>query len=363
MDDTAALPSVAPSAAAQEPPARGLANLFAGALALLAAAFAAMAAVVFLVPEENDYAQATLLKHARLNSAGAHKIVLVGGSNLAFGIDSSIVERETGCTAVNMGMNGYYGVRYMLAEVRERLAPGDVVIIAFEYDNYFKPVEGTGADLLMVVKANPAALGYLTWRQRLLVAQSMPYVAQQKLLRFVGYGFSGLSRLLGLGDNINTRAQIAEIETARGFTPAGDLTTHLGVAWPYEREPGIDLTRNGVDPNVVPMIADFARDMKARGVDVVVSYSPILREFYVRHAAVIGELHRRLTEALPPGAAPSPPEAYVYDAPLFFDTVYHLNAAGRGPRTQQIVRDAARALGGERLQCARAGAPAGEQRQ
>jgi hypothetical protein len=338
MDSTTLAPEAA-IPAKRTAPLGDLVRFFASVGVLAAAAFLTLLAVVYFVPEQNDYALATVLKHERLADSPGRRLVLVGGSNLAFGVDSGIIERDTGLTPVNMGMNGYFGVRYMLEEIKPELRAGDVVAIAFEWDNYFKPIEGDPADLLMVVKANPSAVAYLTWKQRArILLRAIPYVAQQKVLRLMGQGLEAVrDAARGGGETNDSVAIVNQIERADAFTPAGDLTSHLNTPWPYEREQGIDLTGEGIDPEVIGHIQAFAREMEARGVTVVVSYTPVLRAFYEQHAGVIGEVHRRMNAN---GViAPRAPSDYVYDESVFFDTVYHLNAAGRGPRTEQLVGD------------------------
>ena len=54
--------------------------------------------------------------------------MFVGGSNLAFGIDSREVEQRTGYRVVNMGMGFNMGLRFMLAVVRPHIHAGDVVV-------------------------------------------------------------------------------------------------------------------------------------------------------------------------------------------------------------------------------------------
>jgi hypothetical protein len=111
---------------------------------------AAITMALFLaIPEDSDNFEAINLKHTRLTTLPSPRIVLIGGSNLAFGINSEILRSRTGCEVVNMGFNGYLGIRFMLAEARPHIRPGDIVVVAFEYDNYVKSVDGTSADLLM----------------------------------------------------------------------------------------------------------------------------------------------------------------------------------------------------------------------
>src|SRR5690606_26128837 len=152
-----------------------------------------------------------------------NRVVLVGGSNLAFGIDSKAIEAAVGCPVVNMGMNGYFGVRFMLEEVAPRLRAGDVVVLAFEWDNYFKSVDGTSSNLLVVSKANPRAFAALTWPQRWDIAvNGVPYAARQKALRLVGDGLSTLDTVVrGDRDDDDEDNFIHRFETLAGFNPEG----------------------------------------------------------------------------------------------------------------------------------------------
>src|SRR5690606_19069199 len=119
---------------------RALMRLGRGLSILFLATFATIVLIVLLIPEQNDYSRGTELKHNRLAQIDTRKIVLIGGSNLSFGVDSPMIQKATGCPVVNMGMNGYFGVRYMLEEVKAHINPSDIVVLSFEYDNLYKSV-------------------------------------------------------------------------------------------------------------------------------------------------------------------------------------------------------------------------------
>lgn len=315
-----------------------LAVLLGKGLALTAAVLLTILAVCLAVPDGNDYAEASVLKHRRLIEAPGRRIVLIGGSNLAFGVDSTIIERKTSCPVVNMGMNGYLGVRFMLKEAEPHLRANDIVIIALEYDSFFKSVDGTAADQLMIVKANPRAFGYLEPHQRWEVAQAIPYVAQQKVLRLIREAKdNALTLLLGREEQVRT-VDIENIESLAGFTEHGDLVSHLGVKWPYLLEDGVDMSRTPRDPQVIALLQEFTREMRARGIDVLISYTSVIRDYYARHEGSIEELQRSLEQSSPL-VVPSPPSAFVFDEGLFFDTVYHLNAEGRKLRSERLAQD------------------------
>ena len=313
--------------------------------AVLALGVGTVLAIVLLVPDGNDYARATLKKHARLSTLGAGKLVFVGGSNLAYGMDSALVEQRIERPVVNMGMNGYFGVRYMFEEIKPSLVATDVVVVAFEYDNYYKSADGTGSDLLAISKTNPRAISYLSWSQRWSVAEALPHVAQQKVLRHLrGVATSANRAFGGQSEDAGTLALVLKVESVSGYNQRGDLVSHLGVEWPVEREDGLNASKLPVDEGVLSNIRDFAAWANARGVKVIVSYTSVIDYYYAKHRAALESLHERV-RAIPGVTVPSPPSAYVFPEARFFDTVYHLNREGRQERSERVIRDIINGLG------------------
>jgi hypothetical protein len=317
----------------------GVIRFFLPFLALLAATLATTVAIAILVPDDGDYAYASIIKHERLAIDAPKKIVLVGGSNVSFGTDSKMIEKLTGCPAVNMGMNGYFGVRFMLEEVKPYLKTGDIVVIAWEYDSYYKSVDGTNTDLLMVSKANPRVFEFLTPRQKLSALSRFPFVAQKKAIRVMGDAYDNFTYMLGAEPDVPwTPVDILEIEGASNFTPEGDLAGHLGMTWPHEPTEAIDLSNLPMDQEVVPMMQAFVREMNDRGIHVMISWTPLLESFYDRHEAELERLNAQLA-TVPEFLIPRPAREFKFDKSMHFDTVYHLNDKGRAIRTAMLVED------------------------
>lgn len=306
--------------------------LWRSALLLLAVA-APIFLIFYLVPETNDYNLASRLKHHRLASLQSKKIVLIGGSNLAYGIDSLLITRATGCPVVNMGMNGYLGARFMFDEAAPDLQRGDIVVVALEYDNFYKPVDGTPRDQLGVVKANPAILDRLPPHLLARIAWAIPYAAQQKVLRLAGDFFAP-----------QPHDPLDDIETVKGFNADGDLISHIGRKWPHRRENGLDASHMPMDSQVVTLFQKFSEQMGERGVHVMISYTPVIRYYYDGHREALDHLGEVIAHT-PHIVAPSRPRDFVYDSDDFFDTVYHLNAQGRPLRTARLVDDLYHAFG------------------
>ena len=312
--------------------------LAAQAAGIVAAAFLTSMAVAIFVPDGGDYAKASRMKHDLLAANTSKKVVLVGGSNLAFGADSTVIRDVTSCPVVNMGMNGYFGVRFMLEEVKPELRAGDIVVVAWEYDSFYKSVDGSNTDLLMVTKANTDALKFLTPGQALSVLGRYPYVAQQKVIRVIGETYDGFAGLFGATEDHSDPTGIGAIESFAGFTPDGDLVSHLGKEWAYDLEDGLDISTLPMDKEILPMMDAFVRDMNARGVHVMISWTPIIDEYYSRHSAEIERLNAEM-EAIPSFLIPRPARDFVFPPSQHFDTVYHLNAEGRAIRSKMVADD------------------------
>jgi hypothetical protein len=80
--------------------------------------------------------------------------------------------------------------------------------------------------------------------------------------------------------------------------------------------------------------------MRARGVDVLLSHTPVERNYYERHARSINTLYQALAGEKPITVL-SPPSRYIFERNMMFDTVYHLNGDGRRLRTEQLAEDVA----------------------
>jgi hypothetical protein len=182
-------------------------------------------------------------------------------------------------------------------------------------------------------------------KQRLKLASGTAYGAQQKVLRLMREAAAGLGRILlpHAGDDAST-TDINVIESYSGFTPYGDLVSHLGVVWKGALEEGVDATNTPMDTQIIPMLQAFTADMKARGVTVLISHTPIIRRYYMQHRESIDRLHETMAHAAPLTVT-RPPSEFVFDASQMFDTVYHLNKEGRRLRSEMVAEDIIRRTG------------------
>jgi len=77
----------------------------------------------------NDYTASIIEKMDRLESITEPKLILVGNSNVAFGIDSSILEESLGMPVVNLGLHGALGNMFHYNMAKENIRQGDIVVL------------------------------------------------------------------------------------------------------------------------------------------------------------------------------------------------------------------------------------------
>lgn len=81
-----------------------------------------------------DYDSALVDKYMRLKHTQGKRLILVGGSNLAFGINSELIaERFPEYTVVNLGTSRHYGIMPLFDLLKANIHEGDIVIFCPEY--------------------------------------------------------------------------------------------------------------------------------------------------------------------------------------------------------------------------------------
>lgn len=100
---------------------------------------------VVIMPQYLQNNQASLIdKVERLESLDGPKIVLVGNSNLPFGIVSQDIEEALGMPVVNMGLHGGVGNVFNEQAAKINVQPGDIIVLSpssFDDDDKIKNPE------------------------------------------------------------------------------------------------------------------------------------------------------------------------------------------------------------------------------
>ena len=299
---------------------------FAGRLAALALLVVGSQLVIALWPvAPTGYLAAVADKQQRLQSLPSPKVVLVGGSNLSFGIDSEYLEERLDRPVVNMGLGIYAGLRFMLDSVLPHVQAGDIVVMSAEYQLFYGLFDGD-EELFDILEAFPEGI-------RFIRSPHQAYMLARSALIFSKLKFHRL--LAGLG----AVPDHACIYCRSAFNEYGDLVSHL------DAEP-IDVgamklfrsgrRRTGIDPEAIDKIAEFAAAVRNRGATALILYPPVPEPHYERNREAIQAVHLTLTSR---GVAPVllEPQDARYPIEWFFDWVYHLHGHGRSERSRTVA--------------------------
>lgn len=268
----------------------------------------------------HKYVNAVIDKHDRLVHTRGPKLILVGGSNLAFGIDSERLEHAFGYRVVNTGVHAGFGLPFMLALVEPHVQAGDLVVVAAGYKQYDGQWQHRA--LSEALAEFPAGLSYA----RLTSLDPMIFwsAAQRRFRRAM-------------------RLQSAwppPIYDREGFNAYGDLVTHLRASAPDTLRGMQREKPDRAHPDVVALLNAFHQHCERRGARVVITFPPLPRDlvdhngFWHDADAWAADLNTRTASAVI-----SRPRTYFLPRADFFDTVGHLNATGRQRRTTRLIED------------------------
>lgn len=259
------------------------------------------------------------LKMERLAGAPSPRIILIGGSNLSFSMDSALLEELTGYHVVNLGLAANLGLYFMLDSVLPDVRPGDLVVAAPEYDHYFGDFAYGNDELLRVVlDVAPREARHLRPGS---VLKLLPMVPAYALSKYKPQAYVGLSPKFGY--------------RAESFNGYGDVDVH----WD---EPQMDITvydHYGGTPNpeVFDELAAFAGKVADKGAAFLVTWPSFQRTSLERNRDQKAAIERRLHEwGL---SVLGRPEDYAFPDDWFWDTSYHLRGEGVKARTGRLAGD------------------------
>jgi len=90
---------------------------------------------LYLNPDyKKEYVAGIIPKLNKLKEVDVKKIVIIGGSNASFGIDTELMERRLGIPVVNMALHGGIPVKYTLEQVKPYMNRGDILVFSKEYE-------------------------------------------------------------------------------------------------------------------------------------------------------------------------------------------------------------------------------------
>lgn len=278
------------------------------------------------IENSSDYIASIIDKHERAQKIKTPKIIFAGGSHLAFGLDSEMVEKELSVPVVNLGINAGLGLSFMLEEVKHVMNENDIIIISFAY---LQPNDE-------ILELKIMAGDYYKEARKFYSLSMYQYLklyfsnTRKKYIDLIDNLFKGRSNTTKALED----SKEVNVYSRSSFNKYGDMVAHLNLK-PKE---------NLADKEVfnyqyweeIKSINEFAKYVQKRNAKVYFMYPNMTVGEYNKNQKVIERLSSDIEKNMKVEKL-NTPTSFVYPENLFFDTVYHLNKDGRAINTKKII--------------------------
>lgn len=272
------------------------------------------------------------IKHQRANSIKTPKVLFVGGSSNAYGIDSKKMEDHISVPVVNLGHHAGLGVPFILDQAKKLMREGDIVFLCLEYlmgSGDYRLIEETCS-----VFPEVADLGKYDVRKEIQAHLSETRIGLAHWVKGDA-DYSSLKDRATLEDVISS-----EYDGVSNFNKYGDFIGHLDQQG-YYKFPFAETKVQYRYWSEIELMNRFKAEAEEVGVDVYFSYPPIARTMYDKNAGLLEKIGKDLQNNLEIEII-NTKEQLVFDESYFYDTEYHLTYEGRDVRMNMFFETIAK---------------------
>ena len=274
-------------------------------------------------------------KYERLKETSGKRIVLVGGSGVAFDCDSALMDDFfPSYEIVNFGMYAGLGTKAVMDLSENYIHEGDIVILSPEqseqtFSDYFN-----GEYMWQAADGAFGMLRDLKSENFEAMLGNFPRFALEKL-NYVMKGQKPQTDSTYQKKSFNTYGDI-ELDTCReNILPNG-----------YDVNQKVRFTEDVVQPEFMDYMNDWAKRLEKKGAVVWYRYCPV-NKLSVEDMDDLAAYDVFLRQKLDFPVIGNP-ENSLMEAEWFFDTNFHLNQPGKEVNTVQLIRDMKAMLGDDR---------------
>lgn len=305
-------------------------KFFLKAFILISTIIIFMFVAVFLPPNQGKqnmiYTQ--IDKNELLKNTPNPRIIFVGGSNLAYGLDSKRIKDSLNINPINTGIHINIGLKYMLANTFQYVKKNDIIILSAEYQQFYGNLaEGEGELFSLVTDVVPQTKALLDYKQYFKLVQLIPEFAQSKLRPILLFYKYPKDTIVGRYDR-------------KAFNAYGDACAH----WKLSAEnpkPYPAITQSFND-DILKTLIHFRDAVNLKKAKLYITFPGYQYSSYKTSVAAVKQVERQLKDHH--FLLISSPEEYIIPDNMIFDTPYHLTKKGVDYRTGLLIRDLKKAL-------------------
>ena len=249
------------------------------------------------------------------------KIIIVGGSSNAFGINQDMLKQATGYEIVNLGLHAGFGCLFISELAKANINPGDIVLLGYEYD-WINDTAFTeiGTDLIMSgideeidmyryipINKYPTMIGYL-------------------------YKFANVKSNYISEGGMYSRASFDKTS----FQCIYPRTETLD--YDFDKYVGIEISGDYISEKSIKYLKEYKQFIEQGGASVYFIAPPLHRNA-IKNDILEFDKIKQLEEKYIGIEYISNPLEYILDGDYFCDSMYHCNDEGELLRTELLIED------------------------
>lgn len=270
----------------------------------------------FLLPAQYDlsFYGGMKIKYDRLKNTEGNKIVIIGGSSVAFGVCSDLLESELDMPVVNFGLYANLGTKYMLDVAEDYIEEGDIVIISPEQHYQALSLYFNGEAAWYTADSDFSLLSKVKWDNAGDIAKSFLSYTSGK------FGYWRTSKPCPDGVyNVYSFNEYGDISYERAYN---EMTAGYDAGTP------IYFNEEVISQDFIDYINEYNKVMTKRGATVYFAFSPMnAAALSVEDTDEIADYYSYLNGALDFEIIGNP-LTHILDKDWFYDSNFHLNSAG-----------------------------------
>lgn len=280
--------------------------------------------VLFLaVPkDDNGYLCEYNHKIRLLETTSQPRMIFIGGSNVAFDMNSQTMSDSMHMNVVNMGLQAGIGIRFPLEDCLSYIKEGDIVIMQFEYANFFNGGNGEKETFpAFMIATDWRNFNKLNYHQILNIIKGIPKIGSTNLHRLISGNMNSPSESIGFS------------YVKSGFNKYGDEVSHLNY-------PGKTYVSSGkhndkkIDSSFIEWLSYIISRYEEAGAQVIMMPPACVKSFFNDY------YNPNIADALKKINKPYiiSPESMTINDSMCFNTGYHLNKDGVVQNTDIIIK-------------------------
>ncbi len=264
--------------------------------------------------KNDNYWASVIEKHALLQKTKAPRILIAGGSNMAFGINSGLIENDFEMPVINMALHEDLGLNFIAQELNNNIQKGDIALIGLEYQTTNSGKLDAKSQVYKFSKENDWSLNSFFFS-----IKSHFYSLYKSLLYYLGnnsqnYNYKLLSR--------------------KNFNSKGDFEGHFNQNKLFILD---SLSAFESDFNSkIKKLNQLNEDILAKDAKIYFVFPSLAESAFEQNFSVIEEIHQTIQKELKMPVLGTPQD-FVLDDEYFYDNIYHTNKKGRQIRTSRLI--------------------------